>query len=139
MEYVLKLVTESEGPERQSVQKIEHGELLKPHLVQVCPSLVSAIFKLIEAVPINFMQDNLHRLLAGVRSAFPAQFPGWMELGLSQLPASVASEAQKQEIRESLARGGSMDIDDTVRELSYRCEQVALRNRADLKGPDPKD
>merc|ERR1719221_1821649 len=110
-------------------RKVRHGQQLRPHALQVGPGLVVAIFKLIVGVPTRYVQETLPCVLDGIRSAFPQEFPGWLEAALQQLPPSVASRAEQQKLGEQLIRGDDSHIYDAVQDLCYRCEQVTLRSR----------
>merc|ERR1712228_790139 len=90
VESVLHLVKESNNSALRHDQKV-HGQLLRPHALQVCPGFVEAIFKLIAGVPTRYVQETLPSVLKCVAQAFPQEFPAWLEAGLCVLPQSVAS------------------------------------------------
>mmetsp|Transcript_100858 Transcript_100858/g.325559 ORF Transcript_100858/g.325559 Transcript_100858/m.325559 type:complete len:957 (-) Transcript_100858:114-2984(-) len=132
MEAVLGLIAEGAKPMQRFAdeRKVQHGAKLRPHVLQVGPGFVQAIFKLIAGVPTRYVQETIPCVLECVRNAFPQEFPGWLEAALVQLPPSVASKAEQQKLGEQLVRGDDNVVYDAVQDLCYRCEQVALRNRA---------
>merc|ERR1719424_2199282 len=111
-------------------RKAQMGQALRPHVLQVMPAFMEALFKLIAGVPTRYVQEVIPCVLEGIRSAFPMEFPPWLEAAFQHLPPSVASKAERQKIGEQLVAGDQNMIYDTVQDLCYRCEQVALRNRA---------
>lgn len=136
VEAVLGLIAEGAKPNLRYAdeRKVRYGALLRPHALQVGPGFVEAIFRLIAGVPTRYVQETIPCVLEGVRSAFPAEFPSWLEAALQQLPPSVASKAEQQKVGEQLVRGDDAVVYDAVQDLCYRCEQVALRNRANQGG-----
>jgi transportin-3 len=131
IEAVLSLVAETAKPNQNvNKPKVQHGALLRPHALQVSPGLVEAIFKLIAGVPTRYVQDTLPSVLDAIGRAFPQEYPAWLEVGLQQLPPSVASKAEQQVFGQQLLRGDDRQVYDAVQDLCYRCEQVALRNRS---------
>lgn len=132
VEAVLGLIAEAAKPMQRFAdeRKARYGALLRPHVLQVGPGFVEAIFRLVAGVPTRYVQESIHCLLEGVRGAFPQEFPGWLEAALQQLPPSVASKAEQQKFWEQLSRGDDGQVYDAVQDICYRCEQVALRNRA---------
>jgi len=131
VEAVLSLIAESHKANLRFAdeRKVRHGQLLRPHALQVGPGLVVSIFKLIAGVPTRYVQDTLPAVIDCIRSAFPQEFPSWLEAGLKQLPPSVASPAEQMKLGEQLIRGDDCMVYDAVQDLCYRCEQVTLRNR----------
>merc|ERR1719330_790527 len=91
MEQVFGLIAESNQPMFTEERKVQHGQLLRGHALEVGPGLVGAIFKLIVVVPTRYVQDMLPSVLGAIRSAFPQEFPAWLGAALQQLPPSVAS------------------------------------------------
>merc|ERR1719330_1262036 len=71
MEQVFGLVAESNQPMFAEERRVQQGQLLRPHALQVGPGLVVAIFKLIIGVPTRYVQDMLPSVLDVIRSAFP--------------------------------------------------------------------
>jgi len=117
-------------------RKAQHGSMLRPHVLQVGPSFVEAMFKLIAGVPTRYVQEeSIPCILESVRSAFPQEFPIWLEAALPQLPPSAASKIEQQKLGEQLVHGDYNSVYDCVQDLCYRCEQVALRNRANQVSP----
>jgi len=130
IEAVLNSIAEAQrGSSRK--ERVRIGQLLQPHILQVGPEFVEAIFKLIASVPTRVTQESLPSVLEHVRSAFPQEYPRWLEAGLQHLPPSVASDAEKMQIGSNLLQMD--DVYDIVQDLCYRCEQVALRNRSNQK------
>ncbi|CAK0811589.1 unnamed protein product [Prorocentrum cordatum] len=131
VEAVLNLVAETVRPgQRHDARKVQHGQMLRPHALQVCPGFVEAIFRLIAGVPTRYVQETLPCVLESVGRAFPQEFPSWLEAGMQALPPSVASKAEQQTIGHQILQGDERLIYDAIQDLCYRCEQVALRNRA---------
>lgn len=134
IESVMTNIAETNKP-NPHMQKARHGALLRPHGLQVSPGLVEAIFRLIVGVPTRYVQETLPCVLDQIRCAFPQEFPGWLEIGMQHLPASVASIAEKQKLGQQLLLGDETQSYEAVQDLCYRCEQVALRNRSSQGGP----
>lgn len=134
VETVLCHVAESHGHRRGFVGEGRFngqlGGLLRPHVLQVGPGFVQSLFRLIAGVPTRFVQEAIPSLMENLREAFSQEFASWLELGLQQLPPSVASKAEQQKIGEQLLRGDRRQVYDGIKDLCYRCEQVALRNRS---------
>lgn len=105
------------------------AQLLRPQVLQVCPGLVEAIFRLIAGVPTKYVQEALPCVFGVIKEAFPDEFPAWLEAGLMVLPPSAASQAERHKLGEHIIRGGDDIVYDAVYDLCYRCEQVALRSR----------
>jgi len=131
MEAVLALIAESHKPDPRFAdeRKVRHGQLLRPHALQVGPGLVVSVFKLIAGVPTRYVQETLPAVIDCIRNAFPQEFPSWLEAGLKQLPPSVASPAEQLKLGEQLCRGDECMVYDAVQDVCYRCEQVTLRTR----------
>lgn len=110
-------------------RRVQHGQQLHPHVLQVSPGLMEAIFRLMAGVPISYLQEIIPAVLEGMRAAFPNEFPVWLEAAFQHLPPSVASQAERQIFGERLVQGDSNLVYDAVQDICYRCEQVALRNR----------
>merc|ERR1719253_2413937 len=91
---------------------------------------MEALFKLIAGVPTRYVQEIIPCVLEGIRLAFPSEFPSWLENAFQHLPPSVASAAERKKLGEQLIAGDQYSTCDAVQDLCYRCEQVALRNRA---------
>mmetsp|Transcript_55633 Transcript_55633/g.156624 ORF Transcript_55633/g.156624 Transcript_55633/m.156624 type:complete len:979 (+) Transcript_55633:47-2983(+) len=132
IEAVLGLCAESLKPVGRYTEsrRAQHGQLLRPHVQLVCPGFVEAIFKLIAGVPTRYVQETIPCVLEAVRNAFPQEYPLWLDAAFQHLPPSVASKAEQQKIREQLMSSMEDAVCDAVEDLCYRCEQVALRNRA---------
>jgi transportin-3 len=111
-------------------RKVQYGTQLRPHVIQVMPGFTEAVFRLIAGVPTRYVQEVVPSVLKGIKDAFPMEFPGWLENAFQHLPPSVASQAERQKLGEQLVGGGEHMIYDALQDLCYRCEQVALRNRA---------
>lgn len=111
-------------------RRAQYGQQLGPHVVQVLPGTMEAIFKLIAGVPTRYVQEVIPCILESIRLAFPREFPAWLEAAFQHLPASAASKAERQKLAEQLVCGNSNSVYDAIQDLCYRCEQVALRNRA---------
>jgi len=123
--------SENQGGQRYiDAKKAQYGQQLGPHVVQVMPGFVEALFKLIAGVPTRYVQEIIPCVLEGIHAAFPQNFPGWLESAFQHLPPSVASTAERQKLGEQLMCRDSNAIYDAIQDLCYRCEQVALRNRA---------
>jgi transportin-3 len=110
-------------------RKVQYGQQLQPLVVQVMPSFMEAIFRLIAGVPTTYVQDAIPCVLEAIRAAFQMEFPAWLEAAFQHLPAPVASKAERQKLGEQLVRGDPEAVYDAVKDLCFRCEQVALRNR----------
>lgn len=110
-------------------RRIAWGQQLCPQVVTVMPAFMESVFRLIAGVPIRYVQEILPCILEGVRSAFPSEFAQWLDASFKHLPASVASQAERQKMGEQLVGGDSRMVYDAVQDICYRCEQVALRNR----------
>lgn len=133
IEAVLACIAEAVKAENQRYceqRKAQQGAHLRPLVVQVMPGLMEALFRLIAGVPTRYVQEVIPCVLEGIRGAFPNEFPPWLEAAFQHLPASVASKAERQKMGEQLVAGDQNMIYDAVQDLCYRCEQVALRNRA---------
>lgn len=135
IEASLALIAESCNPSHAygDDKKAKLGMLLRPHVLQVCPGLVEAIFRLIAGVPTRYVQEALPCVLESIKTAFPQEYPSWLEVGLSALPPSAASQAERRKLGEQILRGDDHTVSDAVHDLCYRCEQVALRSRGDSK------
>lgn len=130
MEAVLGLVAKaSQGGRFCEENKMRVGQAFHPLVLQVCPALVEAIFKLIAGVPTRYVQEVLPCVLDAIRNAYPQEFLSWLEQGLTSLPPSVASQAERRNLGEQIASGDDSRTYDAVQDLCYRCEQVALRTR----------
>mmetsp|Transcript_88253 Transcript_88253/g.263153 ORF Transcript_88253/g.263153 Transcript_88253/m.263153 type:complete len:960 (-) Transcript_88253:318-3197(-) len=135
VEAVLGLIAEAAKSQRfVDERRLRYGALLRPHVLQVGPGFVEALFRLVAGVPTRYVQESIHCLLEGVRGAFPQEFPAWLEAAFEQLPPSVASKAEQQKLGEQLVRGDGGQVYDAVQDVCYRCEQVALRSRAGQGG-----
>lgn len=134
IEAVLCLVADAvkatQGGRYADPRRAQYGQQLRPHVVTVMPGFMEAIFRLIAGVPTRYVQEVIPCVLEGTRSAFPLEFPAWLEAAFQHLPAPVASKAEQQKLGEQLVAGDSNMVYDAVQDLCYRCEQVALRNRA---------
>merc|ERR1712232_136437 len=84
IESVLGLVAESNKHSHRIADenKLKQGRMLRPHVVQVCPGFVEAMFRLIAGVPTRYVQEALPCILDAIKSAFPQEFPSWLEAGL---------------------------------------------------------
>eukprot|EP00927_Polykrikos_kofoidii_P033794 TRINITY_DN28635_c0_g1_i1.p1 TRINITY_DN28635_c0_g1~~TRINITY_DN28635_c0_g1_i1.p1 ORF type:complete len:979 (+),score=168.99 TRINITY_DN28635_c0_g1_i1:417-2939(+) len=128
---VLGLVAEGNkaGQRYADEKKVRHGQALRGHALQVCPGFVEAIFALIAAVPTRYVRDALPCVLEAVGRAFPPEFGAWVEAGLQRLPPSAASAQEKLKLGEHIVNGDESMRYESVQDLCYRCEQVALRSR----------
>eukprot|EP00928_Gymnodinium_smaydae_P009867 TRINITY_DN13693_c0_g1_i1.p1 TRINITY_DN13693_c0_g1~~TRINITY_DN13693_c0_g1_i1.p1 ORF type:complete len:950 (+),score=239.04 TRINITY_DN13693_c0_g1_i1:119-2968(+) len=135
IEAVLHLIATAAKADQRFVdeRRARHGQLLRPHALQVCPGFVEAIFRLIAGVPTRYVQESIPAILDCLRGAFPQEFPSWLQAGLLSLPPSVASQAERQKIGEQLLAGDEATVYDAMHDLCYRCEQVALRSRGSGK------
>mmetsp|Transcript_71912 Transcript_71912/g.113964 ORF Transcript_71912/g.113964 Transcript_71912/m.113964 type:complete len:965 (+) Transcript_71912:107-3001(+) len=133
MESVLGMVADavkaSSGGRISDPRRGPWGQALGPQVATVMPSFMEAILRLIAGVPIRYVQEIIPCVLEGVRSAFPSEFPIWLDASFRHLPASVASQAERQKLGEQLVGGDPRMLYDAVQDICYRCEQVALRNR----------
>jgi len=135
VEAVLGLIADASKSGRgYDERRVALGQRLRPHALQVCPGFIESIFRLINGVPTRYVQESLPCVIDVVRAAFPQEFPGWLEAAVGQLPPSVASPAERQKLGEQLLHGDYQLAEDAVKDLCYRCEQVALRSRANLSG-----
>jgi len=132
IEAVFHLIAECNKPMQRFAdeRKVKYGTQLRPHALQVGAGFLEAIFKLVAGVPTEYVRDSLPAVLEAVRAAFPQEFPAWLEAAFQQLPPSVASKMEQQKLGEQLVQGDDSVVDDTMQDLCYRCEQVALRSRA---------
>jgi hypothetical protein len=115
---------------RDGARDAQYGQQLRPHVMQVMPGFMEAILKLIAGVPTRYVQEVIPSILESSNGAFPTEFPLWLEAAFQHLPAPVASKAEQKKLGEQLIHGDSNAVADAVQDLCYRCEQVALRNRA---------
>lgn len=134
IEAVFSLIAAASNPSRghnrpSDQSKMAIGQRLRAHAVVVGPGFVEALMKLIASVPTRYVQEVLPDILDSVRSAFPQEFPAWLEAAVNHLPPSAASKAEQQKFGEQMVRGGYHAMNDAVQDLCYRCEQVALRTR----------
>merc|ERR1719356_56058 len=104
------------------------GQILRGHVMPVCPGFVEAIFKLISSVPTRYVQEALPCVLEEVKSVFPNEFPSWLEAALMVLPPSAVSQAERQNLGKQILRD-EVACQEAVSDLCYRCEQVRLRSR----------
>ncbi|CAL1144993.1 unnamed protein product [Cladocopium goreaui] len=109
--------------------KANIGRMLQPHALQVAPSFVQAIFRLIAGVPTKYVQESIPSILDHIRLAFAQEFPQWLEAGLAGLPPSVGSKAELQKFGEHIVNGDDQRLYEAIQDLCYRCEQVVLRSR----------
>mmetsp|Transcript_71293 Transcript_71293/g.127063 ORF Transcript_71293/g.127063 Transcript_71293/m.127063 type:complete len:954 (-) Transcript_71293:100-2961(-) len=128
IEAVLNLI--GEAVRGGGYRRAQYGQQLRPHVFQVAPGFMEALLRLIAGVPTRYVQDTIPSVLEGVRGAFPEEFPTWLEASFQHLPPSVASTAEKQKYGQQLIHGDSNAVYYAVSDICYRCEQVALRNRA---------
>eukprot|EP00434_Breviolum_minutum_P045358 symbB.v1.2.040645.t1/scaffold7404.1/size11455/1 len=96
--------------------KAKIGQMLQPHALQVAPSFVQAIFRLIAGVPTKYVQESIPSILDHVRGAFMQEFPQWLEAGLAHLPPSVGSKAELQKFGEHIVAGDDQRLYEAIQE-----------------------
>lgn len=135
IEAVLALVAEgvNSGQRFADEKKVRLGQLLRPHVLQVCPAFVEAVFSLIAGVPTRYVREALPCVLEALRLAFSQEFPSWVEAGLHRLPPSAASPQERLKLCERIVSNDEAAAYEAVQDLCYRCEQVALRSRGGRK------
>lgn len=131
--HIAEAVKATQGAYSDS-QKAQYGQILRNPVMQVMPSFLEAVFKLIAGVPTRYVQEVIPSVLEVIRAAFPAEFAPWLEAAFQHIPLSAASKAEQLKIGERLVRADSHTVYDAVQDLCYRCEQVALRNRGSQGG-----
>jgi len=134
VESILGHVAEANKERRCDERKAEIGRMMRPHVIQVCPGFVEALFKLIANVPTKYVQEAIPSLIDNLRNAFPQEFATWLEAAMAHLPPSVGSKAELAKIGEKLIRGGDEQVYGSISDLCYRCEQVACRGKQESGG-----
>ncbi|CAE8695430.1 unnamed protein product, partial [Polarella glacialis] len=127
IEAVLGLVAEVSKANRRAgdERKAHYGQMLRPHVMQVAPGFVEALFRLIAGVPTRYVQECLPSILDGVRNAFPQEFPTWLENAFKQLPPNVASKAEQQKFGEQLVRGDDSQVYEAIQDPSLACHSCS--------------
>jgi len=131
IEAVFQMVSPPRGYEDET--KLQHGKILRQKVLEVAPGFVEALFKLMAQVPTRYVQESIPCLVELSRDAFPQEFMSWLEVSFQHLPPSVASIDERRKFGQMLVQGDTNTIHDAIQDICYRCEQVALRSRGQVK------
>ncbi|KAF4684471.1 Transportin-3 [Perkinsus olseni] len=95
--------------------------------------MVKQMFALMLSVPPRYLREYIPEVLEAVFRFNPEQYQKeWLPQALELVPRSVLSDREKNEAKQDLAcEGSKSDLYNRVADVTYRCEQVALRIQED--------
>ncbi|KAF4724464.1 Transportin-3 [Perkinsus olseni] len=96
--------------------------------------MVKQMFALMLSVPPRYLREYIPEVLEAVFRFNPEQYQKeWLPQALELVPRSVLSDREKNEAKQDLAcEGSKSDLYNRVADVTYRCEQVALRSSQKL-------
>ncbi|KAF4663406.1 Transportin-3 [Perkinsus olseni] len=96
--------------------------------------MVKQMFAMMLSVPPRYLREYIPEVLEAVFRFNPEQYQkDWLPQALELVPRSVLSDREKIEAKQDLAcEGSKSDLYNRVADVTYRCEQVALRSSQKL-------
>jgi hypothetical protein len=105
------------------------NEHVKPKAMEIGPQIVETIFRVILSVPPHYVTDQLAPVLNEVRACDPEQYQSWIIASLPILPQQVVSDAMREKFVLQMMDEQFYKNSAAIWDISYRAEQLALRNR----------
>lgn len=124
----------SEASHEAGQQQGQLGDFLKPHVMQVSAEIVQALVRVVAGTPTQFTLKMIPGVLQGIANACgQQQLNQWLDGSLAQLPTCVLSSSERAQVVCDLGGGEGTEAFAALQDLSFRLEQVAIRNRSTLK------